>query len=108
MEVQLAFWRGLERRSWPARSRVVLACCHLDHDPTDNDPRNLAALCQRCPLEHDRTTTRTAAAAATVRSGRERWRVALDAIGDLTVRRSVDDGQLDPRNGVRFERSVSV
>ena len=54
LKVQLAFWAGLERRSWPARSRVTLACCHLDHDPTNNDPRNLAALCQHCHLEHDR------------------------------------------------------
>lgn len=24
---------------------VVLACAHLDHDPGNNDPANLAALC---------------------------------------------------------------
>jgi hypothetical protein len=32
---------------------VVLACAHLNHDPTYNAPRNLAALCQRCHLAHD-------------------------------------------------------
>lgn len=32
---------------------VVLACAHLDHDPTNNAPRNLAALCQRCHMLHD-------------------------------------------------------
>ena len=35
-------------------TRVVLACAHLDHDPTNNHPRNLAALCQRCHMVHDR------------------------------------------------------
>ena len=32
---------------------VVLACAHLDHDPGNSDPRNLAALCQRCHMLHD-------------------------------------------------------
>ncbi len=32
---------------------VVLACAHLDHDPTNNDPGNLSALCQRCHMLHD-------------------------------------------------------
>ena len=32
---------------------VVLACAHLDHDPANSDPRNLAALCQRCHMLHD-------------------------------------------------------
>jgi hypothetical protein len=36
-------------------TRVVLACAHLDHDPTNNRPRNLAALCQRCHMIHDRS-----------------------------------------------------
>jgi hypothetical protein len=27
---------------------VVLACAHLDHDPSNNAFANLAALCQRC------------------------------------------------------------
>ena len=35
-------------------TRVVLASAHLDHDPSNNDPGNLAALCQRCHLAHDR------------------------------------------------------
>lgn len=34
-------------------TRVVLACAHLNHDPTDNRQRNLAALCQRCHILHD-------------------------------------------------------
>ncbi len=32
---------------------VVLACAHLDHDPGNSDPANLAALCQRCHMIHD-------------------------------------------------------
>ncbi len=34
-------------------TRVVLACAHLDHDPGNSRPGNLAALCQRCHLLHD-------------------------------------------------------
>ena len=34
--------------------RVALATAHLDHDPTNNHPRNLKALCQRCHMIHDR------------------------------------------------------
>jgi hypothetical protein len=33
---------------------VILSAAHLDHDPSHNLPRNLAALCQRCHLIHDR------------------------------------------------------
>ena len=35
-------------------TRVVLATAHLDHDPTNNDVRNLKAFCQRCHMIHDR------------------------------------------------------
>ena len=34
-------------------SRVVLTIAHLDQTPENNDPANLAALCQRCHLTHD-------------------------------------------------------
>lgn len=34
--------------------KVVLTVAHLDHDEAHNDPSNLAALCQRCHLNHDR------------------------------------------------------
>jgi hypothetical protein len=33
--------------------RVVISAAHLDHDPVNRDPSNLAALCQRCHLRHD-------------------------------------------------------
>jgi len=32
-------------------TRVYLATAHLDHDPANNRPRNLKAVCQRC-LSH--------------------------------------------------------
>lgn len=53
---------------------VRLACCHLDHDPTNNAARNLAALCQVCHLNHDREEHR-----------RRRWRnwFMSAALGDL-------------------------
>jgi hypothetical protein len=35
-------------------TQVFLAAAHLDHDPTNNHPRNLKALCQRCHMLHDR------------------------------------------------------
>ena len=56
------------------RTFVVLATAHLDHDPGNNDPRNLAALCQRCHLEHDRGEHR-----------RQRWATLFyrRALGDL-------------------------
>ncbi len=55
-------------------TKVVLATAHLDHDPTNNHPKNLKALCQRCHLIHDREEHR-----------RRRW-ITLrmrKAIGDL-------------------------
>ena len=53
---------------------VVLACAHLDHDPGNSAPRNLAALCQRCHMLHDAPEHR-----------RTRWRkrFARRAMGDL-------------------------
>lgn len=74
LHLQLAFWPGLERADWPRRSRVVLACCHLDHDPANNVPVNLAALCQHCHLDHDRADNlarRREGARRRVRAGAE-------------------------------------
>lgn len=34
-------------------TKTVLTIAHLDHDPTNSDPSNLMALCQRCHLLHD-------------------------------------------------------
>ncbi|GAA0463364.1 hypothetical protein [Sphingomonas molluscorum] len=58
-------------------TRVFIACAHLNHDPTDNAPRNLAALCQRCHMIHDAAEHR-----------RRRWLNAYRrrALGDLLAR----------------------
>lgn len=55
-------------------TQVYIACAHLNHDPTDNAPRNLAALCQRCHMTHDAAEHR-----------RRRWFNAFRrrALGDL-------------------------
>lgn len=54
-------------RAWPLRwTYVVLACAHLDHDRDNNDPANLAALCQRCHMIHDAAEHRS-----------QRWRNAI-------------------------------
>lgn len=65
---------GIDPPSQMRVTRVVLASAHLNHDPSDNRPRNLAALCQRCHMIHDAAEHR-----------RRRWFNAfrLRAIGDL-------------------------
>jgi 5-methylcytosine-specific restriction endonuclease McrA len=35
-------------------TRIVLTIAHLDHDHNNSTDDNLAALCQRCHLTHDR------------------------------------------------------
>lgn len=35
-------------------SMVILTVAHIDQNPRNNDQENLAALCQRCHLNHDR------------------------------------------------------
>jgi hypothetical protein len=59
-------------------TKVVLAAAHLDHDPSNNGPRNLAALCQRCHMLHDRDEHR-----------RRRWLTfrMRKAMGDLFLGR---------------------
>jgi hypothetical protein len=81
-------------RWWDAErmTRVFIACAHLNHDPTDNGPRNLAALCQRCHMIHDAAEHR-----------RRRWYNAYRrrALGDLLalldVAPVIGEGQGVPR-----------
>jgi hypothetical protein len=49
----LGLWRPSD---WPAGwlVKTVLTCAHLDQNPAHNDPANLASLCPRCHLRHDR------------------------------------------------------
>lgn len=57
-------WRDDEGQDaqWPdtieySRSRqrsIRLSTAHLDHNPSNSEPSNLMALCQRCHLRHDR------------------------------------------------------
>lgn len=48
-------WCGIENATINSRgSTVVLTVAHIDHDKANNDPSNLAALCQKCHLTHDR------------------------------------------------------
>lgn len=35
-------------------TRIILTVAHLNQNPGDNQPENLACLCQRCHLNHDR------------------------------------------------------
>lgn len=65
---------GIAARPALPVTRVVLASAHLDHDPGNNRPRNLAALCQRCHMVHDAREHR-----------RRRWSKAfrLRAMADL-------------------------
>ncbi|HZT24123.1 MAG TPA: hypothetical protein VFA57_00350 [Pseudolabrys sp.] len=55
-------------------AKVVLTVAHLDHQPENNDPRNLRALCQRC---HNAWDARSRAQGIAARRRTER------ACGDL-------------------------
>jgi hypothetical protein len=39
--------------AWLPKTRITLTVAHLNHDTTDNTDDNLAALCNRCHLNHD-------------------------------------------------------
>lgn len=34
--------------------RIILTIAHLDHNPQNNDPNNLRALCQKCRNNYDK------------------------------------------------------
>lgn len=65
-DAEVSMWRNGRGRAlktlpppdrWNATlrtTRVVLACAHLNHNPSDNRSRNLKAFCQRCHMIHDR------------------------------------------------------
>lgn len=72
--------RGVARGSeFPALRfvRVVLTVAHLDHTPSNCDPSNLRAWCQRCHLAYDLAEHKRHAA--------ETRRGKLEAAGQLTI-----------------------
>lgn len=67
-----------DRRTSVYHPIVVLTIAHLNHDTTDNRDEVLAALCQRCHLEHDKYLHATNA-----RGTRQRKRYGEDNGEDL-------------------------
>lgn len=51
-------WDAASGDEWSAAFKVVLTIAHLDQDRTNNNPKNLMALCQRCHLMFDRHVRR--------------------------------------------------
>lgn len=49
-------WCGVENGSKNpiTQSKIVLTVAHIDHNKRNNRFANLAALCQKCHLNHDR------------------------------------------------------
>ena len=52
------YWpEGMQSEAWTLdglkSTKIVLTIAHLDHDKTNNDYDNLAALCQKCHLGID-------------------------------------------------------
>ncbi len=66
---------------YPHIVRIILTTAHLNQDPSDNREENLAALCQRCHLNHDRPVN-VVHAAATRRINR---RLRVLATGQLEL-----------------------
>jgi len=48
----VAIYAHLLENGW-TKIQVVLTVSHQDHDPQNNDPANLRALCQRCHNRYD-------------------------------------------------------
>lgn len=47
-------WCDVQNYAMRGATRIVITIAHLDHQPENNSPVNLRALCQRCHLGHDR------------------------------------------------------
>lgn len=71
------FLRVFRGKSVKRLSRIVLTVAHLDHDTTNNDESNLAALCQSCHLRHDREQHMRNAAATRRRRKEEQGQQVL-------------------------------
>lgn len=66
---------------YPKIIRIVLTAAHLDHDQSNGERSNVAALCQRCHLNHDRPQHLANAAVTRTRKRRE----AIAATGQLDL-----------------------
>lgn len=55
-DYQVAFPQNLGRAYYKKLGmvKIILTVAHLDRNRKNNDPSNLAALCQRCHFNHDR------------------------------------------------------
>lgn len=51
---EVPFWDFQEVDKRPRSVKIILTVAHLDRDTHNNEHSNLAALCQRCHLNHDR------------------------------------------------------
>lgn len=56
--------------------KIVLTVAHLDHDPANNEPNNLMALCQRCHNRHD--AKHRASNAVKTRKAKRAWKGLFD------------------------------
>lgn len=86
--------RGTHRGRCPNRhgqaaygtgTKVVLTTAHLNHQPEDVHPDNLAVMCQGCHLHHDRAHHLVTAALTRAAELAAAGQLAFEAIADLAV-----------------------
>ena len=66
----------------PEPYQIILTVAHLDHKLIDHGDDNLAALCQRCHLNHDRAST-ARKRAQNRRYSRKKRQYHLDFLSDI-------------------------
>jgi hypothetical protein len=66
----------------PNPYQIILTVAHLDHKLIDHSDGNLAALCQRCHLNHDRASTARQRAQSR-RYSRKKRQFHLDFLSDI-------------------------
>lgn len=77
-----ALARVLKKKPQPYQ--IVLTVAHLDHQLIDHRDDNLAALCQRCHLNHDRQASARQRAQSR-RYGRRKKQLHLDFLSDICL-----------------------
>ena len=68
----------------PQPYQIVLTVAHLDHRLIDHSDGNLAALCQRCHLNHDRQATARQRSQSR-RYSRRKKQLHLDFLSDICL-----------------------